>query len=161
MDPTASRPDMAAYGVAAADEGAGLLPWSWAVDRLTASHEYWVATVAADGRPNVTPVWGVVLDEVVWFSCAVTSRKSRNLRARPVVTVTTDDPHQPVIVEGTARLVDDRPSIERFTTATNEKYESPTPVEFFLANDTWAVEAVTAFGLDDADFTGTPTRWRF
>ena len=35
---------MPGYGVQPATEGTGLLPWSWAEERLTAAHEYWVAT---------------------------------------------------------------------------------------------------------------------
>ena len=45
MEPTASRPYMPGYGVQGPDAGTGLLPWAWAVERLTASHDYWVATV--------------------------------------------------------------------------------------------------------------------
>jgi hypothetical protein len=47
------------YGIARPAAGSGLLPWSWAVERLERSHDYWVATIHPDGRPNVTPVWGV------------------------------------------------------------------------------------------------------
>ena len=59
MEPSTSRPHMPGYGIAGPREGSGLLPWSWAVQRLTASHDYWLATVCPDGRPHVMPVWGV------------------------------------------------------------------------------------------------------
>jgi len=58
-EPSASRPYMPGYGLLDAAQGAGLLPWSWAVERLQRSHDYWVATVRPDGRPHVMPVWGV------------------------------------------------------------------------------------------------------
>src|SRR4051794_16710488 len=102
MEPRASRPDMKEYGVRPPDEGTGLLPWTWAVERLTAPHDYWVATVWPDGRPHVTPVWGAWMADGVWFSCAPGSRKSRNLGADPRCTVTTDDAKQPVVLNGTA-----------------------------------------------------------
>ncbi|MFG1646895.1 hypothetical protein ACGFMK_42015 [Amycolatopsis sp. NPDC049252] len=35
---------MPGYGIAAAGEG--LLPWSWADERLRASHDFWLATDA-------------------------------------------------------------------------------------------------------------------
>src|SRR5947209_5813545 len=29
-----------------------MLPWSWARDRLVASHNYWISTTRPDGRPH-------------------------------------------------------------------------------------------------------------
>ena len=43
-EPHASRPHMPGYGTQGPTEGTGLLPWSWATERLTRSHDYWVAT---------------------------------------------------------------------------------------------------------------------
>ena len=161
MDPTPSRPDMAGYGVLPPDQGTGLLPWSWAVERLNRSHDYWVATTGPAHRPNVTPVWGVFLADDLWFSCDPSSRKSRNLRDRPRATMTTDDPKEPVIVEGHALLSEDRDAVQAFTHHMNEKYEYQSPFEFFWAHDVWCVTPDTAFGLVEDDFTGSPTRWRF
>ena len=39
-----------------------LLPWSWALDRLSQARNYWIATTRADGRPHSRPVWGVLVD---------------------------------------------------------------------------------------------------
>jgi hypothetical protein len=36
---------MPGYGVLVAAEGTGLLPWSWAQDRLARARNYWLATV--------------------------------------------------------------------------------------------------------------------
>lgn len=58
-EPRASRPYMPGYGVLGAGEGRGLLPWSWAEERLGASHRYWVVSVGRDGQPHAMPVWGV------------------------------------------------------------------------------------------------------
>ena len=81
MTPIASRPYMPGYGVEPPDGGMGLLPWSWAEERLIASHEYWLATVRPDGRPHLMPVWGVWSDGSLWFSSSEGSRKARNLRS--------------------------------------------------------------------------------
>ena len=43
VEPKASRPFMPGYGISEGEEG--LLPWSWAVERLEKSHNYWVMTV--------------------------------------------------------------------------------------------------------------------
>ncbi len=56
--PTASRPYMPGYVVMPAAGVSGLLPYSWAEDKLRASHDYWVASIWPDGRPHVMPIWG-------------------------------------------------------------------------------------------------------
>lgn len=154
---------MPGYGTLPADEGTGLLPWSWAEARLTRAHDYWVATTWPDGRPHVMPVWGVWRDEAVWFSSSVRSRKARNLAADPRCVVTTDDPQEPVVVEGTAVVTTDRAAIAAMVAAMNEKYDAGLGVDFFdpAVNATFRVTARWAFGLDEKDFTGSPTRWRF
>ncbi len=113
------------------------------------------------GDPCVTPTWGVLLDGEIWFSCAPGSRKARNIAGHPRVTVTTDRPQEPVIVEGVAVRVTERADIERFTATMNGKYEYQSPVEFFLSNATFRVRPIVAFGLVEEDFGGSPTRWTF
>jgi PPOX class probable F420-dependent enzyme len=152
---------MPGYGVLPADEGTGLLPWSWATARLTDSHEYWLATVRADGSPHVTPVWGVWHDGRVWFSCSGDAVKARNLGRDDRCVVTTDDTSEPVMVEGTAERVIDRDAVVRFTEMTNAKYGVSYPVEFYLENACFRVLPRRVIALDDADFTGSPTRWTF
>ncbi len=157
------RPHMPAYGVVAADEGAGLLPWSWAVERLTASHDYWLATTWPDGRPHVMPVWGAWMDDALWFSTSRRSRKFANLTRDPRCTLTTDNAYEPVIIEGSVAVLRDEPSLRRFCDATNTKYDTHYGLDFFdpEENAVLAVAPRVAIGLDEADFTGTPTRWRF
>lgn len=150
---------MPGYGIAAADEGSGLLAWSWAVERLVRSHDYWFATVRPDGRPHVMPVWGVFLDDELWLSTGPASRKARNLGHNDAVVVTTDEAVAPVVVEGRARPVVVRPAVERFAAAMDEKYETTSGVAFYAEQATFAVTIDRAFGLDDDDFTGSPTRW--
>ncbi len=162
MTPTPSRPFMPGYGIAGPEEGTGLLPWSWAVERLKQSHDYWIATVRPDGRPHVMPVWGVWDDDdSLWFSSSPGSRKTRNLAADPRCTATTDNALEPVIVEGTVARVHDGSAARRFTDAVNEKYDETYGVEFFVENALFQLVPTWAFGLDEADFPGTPTRWRF
>lgn len=81
--PRASRPHMPGYGILAADQGSGLLPWSWASERLAEAHNYFVATTRPDGRPHVMPVWGLWLDDTFYFSTGRESRKARNLEGNP------------------------------------------------------------------------------
>jgi PPOX class probable F420-dependent enzyme len=156
-----ARPFMPGYGVEGADHGTGLLPWSWAVERLTASHDYWLATVWPDGRPHVTPVWGVWDGDALWWSSSGTARKTRNLSGDGRCTVATDNPHEPVVVEGRAERIADRDAVEGLAAAMNEKYRTDYPSEFYLANAAFRLRPEVVFGLTDADFTGSPTRWGF
>src|SRR5688500_3250942 len=124
QDPRVSRPYMPGYGILPANEGRGLLPWSRAEDRLRSSHDHWLATGRPDGRPHVMPVWGVWLDDALWFSTSTRSRKARNLAANERCVLTTDNAIEPVVVEGTAEVVADQARLRRFLDGLNEKYKS-------------------------------------
>jgi PPOX class probable F420-dependent enzyme len=152
---------MPGYGIAGADEGAGLLPWSWAEERLVGSHDYWVATAWPDGRPHVMPVWGVWDDGALWFSSGGRSRKVRNLRADPRCVVTTEDPRRPVVVEGVAEFVTAPAALERCIGLVNAKYDTSMEVSFLdpAVNATVRVDPTWVFALDDDAFGDSPTRW--
>ena len=162
-DPVGGRPFMPGYGVLPADQGSGVMPWSEAEQRLTASHDYWCATVRPDGRPHAMPVWGVWLAGRVWFSSSLGSRKARNLAADPRCTITTDDALNPVVVDGVAERVTDADRIAAFVDAVNAKYDADMTVDFLdpAVNGTYAVRPVTVIAMTHDDFTGSPTRWMF
>lgn len=160
-EPDAKRPYMPGYGILGPDEGTGLLPWSWASERLTRSHDYWLATVRPEGRPHVMPVWGTWSNDSLLFSTSPTSRKAHNLDSDPRCVMTTDDALEPVVVEGVAELMVDPQVVEAFTAAVNAKYDTTYGVEFFLDNSTYRVRPDWVFALTEADFTGSPTRWAF
>jgi hypothetical protein len=103
-------------------------------------------------------VW---LHDALWFSCSPTSRKTRNLRADPRCTVTTDNAYEPVVLEGRAALVTERVAIEPFAHACIAKYGGDLTVEFYAENATFRVQPATVFALTEDDFTGSPTRWHF
>jgi nitroimidazol reductase NimA-like FMN-containing flavoprotein (pyridoxamine 5'-phosphate oxidase superfamily) len=152
---------MPGYGILEPDEGTGLLPWSWARERLERSRDYWIATRWPDGRPHLMPVWGIWRDRSLVFSSARASRKARNLVAEPRCTVATDDPLEPVVVEGVATFLEDSAEIATFASAVNAKHDVEYPVSFYAApeNVCIRIDAVSAIGLVEADFTGSPTRW--
>jgi PPOX class probable F420-dependent enzyme len=161
--PKPTRPHMPGYGIAGPAEGRGLLPWSWAEERLTKSHDYWVATARADGRPHLMPVWAVWDDGALWFSSSRGSSKARNLAADPRCSIATDNAWEPVVLEGTAQVVSDHDALARFIALENDKYETDYGVDFLdpAVNATFRVEPSWVFSLTEADFTGSPTRWSF
>ena len=89
------------YGIPKAMKGS--LPWEWARERLTKSHNYLITTVRPDGRPHTMVVWGIWLENVYYFSTGVTTLKARNLAGNPNCVLCNDDVGEAVIVEGSAR----------------------------------------------------------
>ena len=154
---------MPGYGTLPAAEGGGLLPWSWAEERLRSSRNYWLASSWPGGRPHVMPVWGVWHEQSFWFSSSRGSRKSRNLAGDPRCVLTTEDTQNPVVVEGTAELIVQRPNLEKLLQLENEKYGTDYGIETLdpELNSAFRVRPVWAFGLSTADFQGSPTRWSF
>ena len=71
------------YGLGDAPADGSALPWATVVEWLTAARNYWVCTTRADGRPHAMPVWGLWIDDGVWFSTDPTSIKGRNLHRPP------------------------------------------------------------------------------
>lgn len=156
--PRPERPHMPDYGLAS-DE-AGLLPWTWAEERLAASRNYWISTTRPDARPHATPVWGVWLDGALYFSTAGGSTKARNLAADPHCVATTEYAGEAVIVEGVAEVVSDTAELARFKAAYDPKYDWDMDV---TGGPIYAVRPTLAFGFIEsaAEFQTAATRWRF
>lgn len=163
--PPATRPYMPGYGILGPTGGTGLLPWSWAEQRLAASRNFWLSTAWPDGRPHLMPVWAIwdAERQSLWFSSSSASRKARNIAGDPRCMLATEDAANPVVVEGKAEIVRDPESIARVITLMNAKYETDYGVEFLdpVVNATIRVRPVWVFGLAEGDFTGSPTRWTF
>ena len=173
--PQSSRPHMPGYGLPAGNKG--LLPWSWAEQHLTKSHNYWITTVKSDGSPrisarvsrhNVSPhtmvVWGLWQDGRFLFSTGSKSRKSRNLAQNANYVVCTERAQEAVIVEGTAEIAD-VPARRRFLPKYERKYKfdmSRMKQDILsMKEPVFAVRPRLVFGLWEKHFVGKSTRWRF
>ena len=159
-DPSASRPNIPGYGIADSNSGKGLLPWSWATERLIKAHTYFIATTRADGRPHVMPVWGIWLEGVFYFSTGRNSRKARNLSVNPTCVVSIELSGESVIVEGVARETADKAVLRQCSIAYTAKYQW----EMEANNEPFfAVRPSVVFGFieNDSLFTSTATRWTF
>lgn len=69
-----------------------------------------LATVRADGRPHVAPIWFVLDGEDLIFNTWHASVKGKNLQRDGRVALTVDEevaPYAFVLVEGTVEIVDD------------------------------------------------------
>ena len=160
-EPVAGRPDMPGYGIA--QDLDGLLPWSWAVERLERTRNYWLSTTTPGGSPHSMPLWGVWLDDRLFVSTGRRSRKYRNLMADPRCVATTGDGEEPVVLEGTAREVGTTSQRERFpafVAAYSVKYDFDVTA---MDEPLLEVRPSVAFGLvEQADqFPVSATRWIF
>jgi PPOX class probable F420-dependent enzyme len=155
-EPRADRPHMPGYGVAGPE--AGLLPWSWAEERLSSAARYWIASVSPDGAPHATPVWAIWLDGHIWFSTGGRSRKARNLREESRCVVHTDG-EDPVALEGIAEFVTDTAAVDRMVARYTAKYPAPPPDP--AANPIIRVRPLRVFGLVESEFSTSPTRGTF
>ena len=150
---------MPGYGILDADSGTGLLPWSWAAERLTTARNYFVATARPDGRPHVMPVWGVWLDGNFYFSTGARSRKVRNLEANRRCVVCPERADKAVILEGLSQEVTDPSTLGRFKEAYKVKYDWEIDTS---QGGIYLVRPEVVFGFREMeDFEGSATRWRF
>lgn len=85
----------------------GMLPWAWALERISKSHNYLLTTVRPDGAPHTMPVWGIWLDGAWYCSTSATSRKAKNLAGNPRCVVCNENVEEAVILEGIAHKLPD------------------------------------------------------
>jgi PPOX class probable F420-dependent enzyme len=83
------------------------------------------ATVRADGRPHITPVWFLLDGDALVFTTHETSVKALDLRRDPHISLCMDDEAPPfayVIIEGTVALSEDSDELLRWATRIGGKY---------------------------------------
>ena len=132
-EPRASRLRMPeGYQQVAEDDP--LLPWPEVVARLEYAQNYWLATTGPDGRPHVTPIWGVWVDGALYFDGIPTARWARNMAANPAIAVHLESGSEVVVLDGDAEdieLVTDAGLADRIVVTWERKYggELPKPAE--------------------------------
>ncbi|MDP9238601.1 MAG: pyridoxamine 5'-phosphate oxidase family protein [Chloroflexota bacterium] len=89
--------------------------------QLTEARHYWIGTTRPDGRPHSRPVWGVWLDNRLYFSTG--SLAARNLNLSPEITLHVESPAgEAVIIEGVAVDTRGTPRIRQVLAVYNQKY---------------------------------------
>ena len=160
--PKSSRLHAPGYGFPQTTKG--LLPWSWAEQRLKKSHNYWITTVKPDGSPHTMVVWGLWQHGRLLFSTGASSRKARNLAQNPNCIVCTEQAQEAVIVEGVAEIADVA-ARRKLIPAYEKKYKFDLSAmkEDWLAmrEPVFAVRPRVVFGLWEKYFQGKSTRWKF
>jgi general stress protein 26 len=106
--------------------GAGPVAWEEVQRGLGEADLFWVVTVRADGRPHVTPLLAVVLDDVLHFCTGPTEQKAKNLATNPHCSLLTGNGTRleglDLVVEGTAVRVTDESLLRRLADEWVRKY---------------------------------------
>jgi hypothetical protein len=169
MTPGTPVAELSSVGTSA---GVTAPPWTEAERQLREAGVYWLSTVRPDGRPHVTPLIAVWLDNALYISPGDTDVKRKNLTANQNVVLTTGSNalHDAldIVVEGEAVLVRDDAKIRRVGDAFAAKYGEDWR---FTGPDgvvLYEVRPAKAFGFGRGDAKGPPpqggfsqTRWRF
>src|SRR3954451_5892539 len=84
-----------------------------------------LASVAADGSPGDTPIWGAPDGDDVIFTTGDSTAKAKAIRRDPRVALCFDDERPPfsfVLVHGTASLSDDLDEVRRWAAVIGGRY---------------------------------------
>lgn len=160
VEPKRMRPYMQDYGIAEGKQG--LMSWDWVREQMANSRNYWICSTRLDGRPHAAPVWGIWLDDTLYFSTGRTSLKGRNLAANPAVVVHLESGDNAVILEGVVEEVTDTALYPRIAETYAAKYPPFRPDPASDSGAIWyALRPSVAFGWLEPDFPNTATRWEF
>jgi len=84
-----------------------------------------LATVRADGRPHVTPIWFVLDGDTLVFNTWHTSAKAKHLRRDPRASLVVDleePPYGYVKVDGSVTITQDPSEVKRYATLIGGRY---------------------------------------
>jgi nitroimidazol reductase NimA-like FMN-containing flavoprotein (pyridoxamine 5'-phosphate oxidase superfamily) len=158
--PVASRPHMPGYGVP--KDKKGLLPWSHVTQRMDEAQNYWICTVSPDGRPHTTPVWGMWIDDRLYFGGSPQTRRNRNLAKNPAVCVHLESGSDVVIMHGDAYELraPDRALVDRMIAVSKRKYGyAPKPEDYQTTSGTYVLHPRWVLAWNK--FPKDATRWQF
>lgn len=153
ITPQPGRPYVPGYGIPTSIEG--VLPWSHIIERMSQARNYWVGTTGSGGQPHTVPVWGVWLEDTLYFGGGPGTRWSRNLAANPQVAVHLESGDDVVILEGVVERITDpaHPLVKSIDDAYEAKYDMRhgTPL--------WVLRPRLVFAW--SKFPDNATRWQF
>lgn len=153
-------------------ENAAPTPWEDALRELEAAEIFWLSTVRPAGRPHVTPLIAVWLDDALHICTGENERKRKNLAENNRCILTTgcnlSGEGLDVIVEGQAERVTGDEALQAIADAYEAKYGSDWHFDVrdgaFVSegHEAWVyrIAPETAFGYARGDL-GSQTRWRF
>ncbi len=152
--PKASRPHMPGYGIPKSIKG--VLPWSHVSERMAKARNYWIGTTSPDGSPHSVPVWGLWVEDALYFSGGADTRWMRNLAQNPKVSVHLDSSDEVVVIEGIVEQLTDptHPIVPKLDEASKAKYQMGSN-----GVPCWVLKPRVAFAWSES--LKNATRWVF
>ncbi|WP_331770113.1 pyridoxamine 5'-phosphate oxidase family protein (plasmid) [Embleya sp. NBC_00888] len=150
--------------------------WAEAQRRMHAAEIFWVTTVRPDGRLHITPLIAAWHDGALYFSTGPGEQKATNLAHDEHCALLTGGNSLTegldVVIEGTAKRVDDPALLEQVVGAYETKYgphiTSPEGTFHGMGDAirkgsvlVFAVAPATAYGFGRDEGVYTHTRWTF
>jgi nitroimidazol reductase NimA-like FMN-containing flavoprotein (pyridoxamine 5'-phosphate oxidase superfamily) len=109
------------------DQNSVATSWNDAQRAIEDAQLFWIATVRSDGRPHVTPLVAVWVDDALHFTTGPEEQKAVNLRRNQHVLLLTGcndwDHGLDVVVEGTAIQVRDNDTLKALAEAWTRKWD--------------------------------------
>jgi general stress protein 26 len=109
------------------DPGTSATTWGDTRRALETAQLFWIVTVRPDGRPHLTPLVAVWLDDALHFCTGDTEQKAVNLRSNNRVLLLTGsnawEQGLDVVVEGAAIPVTDEDDLARLATEWATKWD--------------------------------------
>lgn len=159
LNPRRQRPSFPdGYGISRQEEG--MLSWEWLSQRMEEARNYWVGTTRPDGRPHSMPVWGVWVDESLYFGTGPDTRKARNLAKSPAMLIHLESGDEVVILEGEAQVTEDPAVLARVDDAYEAKYQMRAVSQ--IKSSVWyTLRPRIALAWTEKEFPANATRWVF
>lgn len=147
--------------------------WADACKQLEQAEIFWLSTVRPDGRPHVTPLLAIWLDDALYFCTGENERKAKNLVSNAQCILTTGcnsiKEGRDLVIEGEAVRVLDEAKLQRIADSYEAKYgnawrfkveDAILQGEAGNAALVYEVAPITAFGFGKGE-PFSQTRWRF
>ena len=133
--------------------------WTIIEEQIRVSRNYWICSISPTGYPHALPVWGIWLDQQLYFVTKRASKKGRNLFSNPKVAVHLESGDNVVAFQGKVVELTDQQRLLPVAAAYSTKYQGdqiyPDLEVVFELNPH------VAFTWFEQNYHETATRWRF
>lgn len=138
--------------------------WPEVAARLAAARSYWLCTTMPSGGPHAAPVWGVVINHVLYLYSERRTVKARNLAADPRVVVHLESADDVVLVRGTAEDLGTPAQVPEVVAGLSAKYTGEGDRRYLPDADpafdvVYAISPQSAMMWRLPDYEGSQRRW--
>ncbi|HEX9332613.1 MAG TPA: pyridoxamine 5'-phosphate oxidase family protein [Anaerolineales bacterium] len=133
--------------------------WQSIEERIRTSRNYWICSVSSDGSPHALPVWGIWLDNQLYFVTKRASKKGRNLLANPKVAIHLESGDDVIAFQGRVMEITDSLHLAKIADIYSEKYNG----DQIYPDIEVVFQLVPRFAFTwlERNYHETATRWRF